>query len=213
MGLPSVLTMALGGAELWQAPDDGLLGPAVRLAQVASPRAGASITAAAEHGLPTTRAGKYYQPDQRGLHPWHAEVRPPTAASRSTAREALRFAAEMARFGLAPGALAPVLWGWPNPIALSPCRPRAAGCGSTRSTSSPTTAALRAPACVLGDERSPAWNPDRRQRPLFGARRRPRHRRGRGATGTSMMRGFLGEDPIDPQDWFPTGDIAICLFW
>ena len=204
MGLSFVLTMALSGAELWQAPTTAFSAqPFGWLKWLTDSRA----TLAAAPNMAYNIVGKYsslVSDVDFGTLRYALNGGEPVDCDGST-----RFAAEMARFGLDPGALAPSYG-----LAESNC-----------------AVAVPAPGQGLGiDEINIVTDNGGyvRKHAVLGAPvdgmqiRIAAHERFTGDVsdrevgevqirGTSMMRGYLGEPQLDSDSWFSTGDIGYLL--
>ncbi|WP_197376832.1 long-chain-fatty acid--ACP ligase MbtM [Mycolicibacterium baixiangningiae] len=200
MGLSFLLSGALAGVETWQAPTTAFQASPFRwLNWLSDSRA--SITAAPNMAF--GMIGKY--------------ARRVTGVDLSHLRFALnggepvdceltaRFATEMARFGFSAGALAPSYG-----LAESTCAVTVPATGAGLLTDEV--------AVVTGNGRSV-----RRHAVLghaiAGMQVRISPRDGESGVsgrdvgeveirGSSMMSGYVGDDPLDPRSWFPTGDLG-----
>jgi long-chain-fatty-acid--[acyl-carrier-protein] ligase len=200
MGLAFMLTLTLGGGELWQAPTTAFsASPFAWLKWLTESRATMTAAPNMAFGL----LGKY--------------ARLVSDVDLGTLRFALnggepvdcegtrRFATEMAKFGFDANSLCPSYG-----LAESTCAvtvPAPGGglrCDDVTLTLDGDTAVRRY--AVLG-------------RPIDGMEVRvaptdvPHELAGRDVgevqvCGTSMMAGYLGQDPIDREDWFATGDLG-----
>lgn len=204
MGLSFVLTMALAGAELWQAPTSAFsASPFGWIRWLTESRA--SLTAAPN--MAYNIVGKY-----AGLI---------SAADFSNLRFALnggepvdcdgsrRFAAEMAKFGLDPGALAPSYGLAESNCAVAVPIP---GHGLQVDEINIVTddgGYVRKHA-VLG-EAIPGMQIRIAPHERFSGDVADREVGEVEIRGTSMMSGYLGEDTVDRENWFPTGDIGYFL--
>ncbi|MCV7046690.1 long-chain-fatty acid--ACP ligase MbtM [Mycobacterium frederiksbergense] len=204
MGLSFVLTMALAGAELWQAPTSAFsASPFGWIKWLTESRA--SLTAAPN--MAYNIVGKY-----AGLI---------SEAGFSNLRFALnggepvdcdgsrRFAAEMAKFGLDPGALAPSYGLAESNCAVAVPVP---GHGLRVDEIHIVTddgGYVRKHA-VLG-EAIPGMQIRIAPNERFSGDVADREVGEVEIRGTSMMSGYLGEDTVDGENWFPTGDIGYFL--
>ncbi|MGU3499497.1 long-chain-fatty acid--ACP ligase MbtM [Mycobacterium sp. C31M] len=204
MGLSFVLTMALSGAELWQAPTTAFSAqPFGWLKWLTESRA--TLTAAPN--MAYNIVGKYSSlisdVDFSALR-YALNGGEPVDCDGSR-----RFATEMARFGLDPGALAPSYG-----LAESNC-----------------AVAVPTPGQGLQVDEIHVVTDDGgyvRKHAVLGAAipgmeiRIAAHERFSGDVsdrevgeveirGTSMMHGYLGETPVQAESWFPTGDIGYFL--
>jgi long-chain-fatty-acid--[acyl-carrier-protein] ligase len=204
MGLSVVLTMALCGADLWQAPTAAFSSqPFGWLKWLTESRA--SLTAAPNmaYNIVGKYAGLVRDADLSHLR-FTLNGGEPVDCEGSR-----RFAREMAKFGLDPGALAPSYG-----LAESNCAVAvpAPGGGLRVDDIHITTddgGYVRKHA-VLGQAV-----------PGMEIRIAPNERiagdvsdRDVGEVeirGTSMMTGYLGEEPVNSENWFPTGDIGYFL--
>lgn len=204
MGLSFVLTMALAGAELWQAPTSAFSAqPFGWIKWLTESRA--SITAAPNmaYNIVGKYAGLVSDADFSNLR-FALNGGEPVDCDGSRL-----FAGEMAKFGLDAGALAPSYG-----LAESNC-----------------AVAVPAPGAGLQVDEIHVVTDDGgyvRKHAVLGAaipgmqiRIAPNERfigdvadREVGEVeirGTSMMTGYLGEAPVDRENWFPTGDIGYLL--
>ncbi|MGK2868911.1 MAG: long-chain-fatty acid--ACP ligase MbtM, partial [Mycobacterium sp.] len=204
MGLSFVLTMALSGAELWQAPTSAFSSsPFGWLKWLTESRA--SLTAAPNmaYNIVGKYAGLVSDADFSNLR-FALNGGEPVDCDGSTL-----FAREMAKFGLDPGALGPSYG-----LAESNC-----------------AVAIPLPGTGLQVDEIHIVTDDGgyiRKHAVLGAaipgmeiRIAPNERFAGDVSdrevgeveirGTSMMSGYLGEEPVGGENWFPTGDIGYFL--
>jgi long-chain-fatty-acid--[acyl-carrier-protein] ligase len=201
MGLTFLLTHALGGANLWQAPTTAFsASPFAWLQWISEGRA--TVTAAPN--MAYNIIGKY--------------ARVVSDVDLSSVRFALnggepvdcfgtdRFVTEMARFGFDAGALAPSYGLAESNCAVTVPVPGGGLRVDEISVATDSGESLQRHA-VLGEaipgvqvRIGPA---DERAADIAGREVGEIEIR-----GSSMMSGYLGEEPIDPDSWFPTGDIG-----
>ena len=204
MGLSFVLTMALAGGELWQAPTSAFSSsPFGWVKWLTESRA--SLTAAPNmaYNIVGKYAGLVSDADLSHLR-FALNGGEPVDCDGSRV-----FAAEMAKFGLDPGALAPSYG-----LAESNCAVAVPGPGHGLQVDeihivTDDGGHVRKHA-VLGEAI-----------PGMEIRIAPNERLAGDVSdrdvgeveirGTSMMTGYLGEDAIDRENWFPTGDIGYFL--
>ncbi|MHA3022926.1 long-chain-fatty acid--ACP ligase MbtM [Mycobacterium sp. BMJ-28] len=204
MGLSFLLTMALGGANLWQAPTSAFSAqPFGWLKWLTDSRA--TLTAAPN--MAYNIVGKY--------------ARLVSDVDFSQLRFALNggepvdcdgsglFAAEMARFGLHPGALAPSYGLAESNCAVSVPTPGSGLRVDEIHVVSDDGGFVRKHA-VLG-EAIPGMQIRVTPSEQFAGSITDREVGEVEVRGTSMMSGYLGVDPIDRESWFPTGDIGYLL--
>lgn len=204
MGLSFLLTTALGGANLWHAPTSAFSAqPFGWLTWLTESRA--TLTAAPN--MAYNIVGKY--------------ARLVSDADFSHLRFALnggepvdcdgsqRFAAEMARFGLDPGALAPSYGLAESNCAVSVPTPGSGLRLDEIHVVSDDGGFVRKHA-VLG-EAIPGMEIRVAPREQFVDSIADREVGEIEIRGTSMMTGYLGETPVDHGNWFPTGDIGYLL--
>nr|ABP46880.1 AMP-dependent synthetase and ligase [Mycolicibacterium gilvum PYR-GCK] len=197
MGLTFLLTGFMSGSEMWLAPTASFAASPFRwLAWLSESRAG--LTAAPNFAYSVI--GKYARrvPD----------------VDLSNLRFALNggepvdcdgfelFLRELSRFGLDPGVAAPSYGLAESTCAVTSPRP---GTGLlVDDITDPDTGTPRRHA-VLGE---PIPGMELRIAPSEGRRSGEREIGEVEIRGTSMMSGYLGEEPLAPGQWFPTGDLG-----
>lgn len=204
MGLSFVLTLALAGAELWQAPTSAFSSaPFGWVRWLTESRA--SLTAAPNmaYNIIGKYAGLIGEADLSRLR-FALNGGEPVDCEGSRI-----FAAEMAKFGLSPGALAPSYGLAESNCAVAVPRPG----GGLRVDEIPAITAdggyLRTHA-VLG-EAIPGMQIRIAPSEQFHGTATDREVGEVQIRGTSMMSGYLGESPVHHDNWFPTGDIGYIL--
>lgn len=204
MGLSFVLTMALAGAELWQAPTSAFsASPFGWIKWLTESRA--SLTAAPNmaYNIVGKYAGLIGEADFSNLR-FALNGGEPVDCDGSR-----RFAAEMAKFGLDPGALAPSYGLAESNCAVAVPVP---GHGLRVDEIHIVTddgGYVRKHA-VLG-EAIPGMQIRIAPNERFSGDVADREVGEVEIRGTSMMSGYLGEDTVDGENWFPTGDIGYFL--
>jgi long-chain-fatty-acid--[acyl-carrier-protein] ligase len=202
MGLNFLLSAALSGAELWQAPTGAFAAsPFAWLHWLTESRA----TYTAAPNMAYSMLGKYAR---RVSDVDLSRLRFAINGGEPVDCEGTeRFTTEMARFGLEPGTLAPSYG-----LAESTC---------AVTTPIPSTGMLTDDIRVQTDD---GGEVTRRHavlgKAIPGMHVRVVAREGSAdgwsdrevgeveIRGTSMMSGYLGEEPLDPESWFSTGDLG-----
>lgn len=200
MGLAFMLTVTLGGGELWQAPTTAFsASPFNWLKWLTESKATMTAAPNMAYGLLGKYARLVSDVDLGALR-FALNGGEPVDCDGTN-----RFATEMSRFGFDANALCPSYG-----LAESTCAvtvPAPGGglrCDDVTVTVDGSTAVRRY--AILG-------------RPIDGMEVRiaptdvPHELTGRDVgevqvRGTSMMAGYLGLDPIDPENWFTTGDLG-----
>ncbi|MCF6387051.1 long-chain-fatty acid--ACP ligase MbtM [Mycobacterium sp. MBM] len=201
MGLSFVLTLALAGAELWQAPTSAFSSSPFRWVTWLT-ESRASITAAPNmaYNIVGKYAGLVNEADLSHLR-FALNGGEPVDCDGSQ-----KFAAEMAKFGLAPEALAPSYGLAESNCAVAVPRPGGGLRVDEIQVVTDDGGYLRKHA-VLGEA-----IPGMQIRIAPNERFTPDREVGEvEIRGTSMMSGYLGEEPVDPENWFRTGDIGYFL--
>jgi long-chain-fatty-acid--[acyl-carrier-protein] ligase len=201
MGLTFLLTMALGGADLWQAPTTSFSASPFSWVQWLSDSR-ATMTAAPN--MAYNLVGKYARlisDVDLGALRFALNGGEPVDCDGTR-----RFADEMARFGFDPAALCPSYGLAESNCAVTVPVP---GTGLRIDEVRVDTGAgvVGRRQAILGEAI-----------PGMQVRITPRGPRSDGIVdrevgeievrGSSMMTGYLGEPPIDPEAWFPTGDLG-----
>ncbi len=204
MGLSFVLTTALAGAELWQAPTTAFSAqPFGWLKWITESRATLTAAPNMAYNIIGKYSGLVSDADFSALRfALNGGEAVDCAGSR-------RFAEEMARFGLGPGVLAPSYG-----LAESNCAVAVPAPGQglrvdeiqvvTDDGGYRRTHAVLGPAIpgmeirIVAAEQYSGGVADREVGEVQ-------------IRGTSMMHGYLGESPLDGRSWFPTGDIGYLL--
>ena len=204
MGLSFLLTHALAGADLWQAPTSAFSSsPFGWITWLTESRA--SITAAPNmaYNIIGKYAGLVSEADLSNLRFALNGGEPVDCDGSRT------FATEMARFGLSPAALAPSYGLAESNCAVAVPRP---GGGLLVDEIQIVTddGGHRRKHAVLG-EAIPGMQIRIAPNEQFNADVADREVGEVQIRGTSMMSGYLGEQSIEPQNWFPTGDIGYFL--
>ncbi|GAS94957.1 long-chain-fatty-acid--CoA ligase [Mycolicibacterium canariasense] len=204
MGLSFLLTMALGGANLWQAPTSAFSAqPFGWLKWLTDSRA--TVTAAPN--MAYNIVGKYARlvSDVDFTHLRFAL----NGGEPVDCEGSARFATEMARFGLQPGALAPSYGLAESNCAVSVPAPGVGLRVDEIQVLSDDGGYVRKHA-VLG-EAIPGMQVRITPNEQFAGTIVDREVGEVQVRGTSMMNGYLGDEPIDRESWFPTGDIGYLL--
>jgi long-chain-fatty-acid--[acyl-carrier-protein] ligase len=183
MGLSFLLAGALAGTDVWQAPTTAFQASPFRwLTWLTESRA--SVTAAPNmaYGLIGKYSRRVTDVDLGRLR-FALNGGEPVDVELTT-----RFGEEMRRFGFSPGALAPSYG-----LAESTCA---------------VTVPEPGRGVVVDDEGNAVLG-----QPIPGMEVRIEPRDGERVgevmiRGTSMMIGYRGEQPLDPEAWFPTGDLG-----
>lgn len=204
MGLSFVLTMALAGAELWQAPTTAFSAQPFGWLKWLTDSA-ATVTAAPNmaYNIVGKYAGLVRDVD-------FAHLRFALNGGEPVDCDGSRlFASEMARFGLDPGALAPSYG-----LAESNCAVAVPAPGSGLRVDEihvvTDDGGYARKHAVLG-EAIPGMEIRIATSERFSGDVSDREVGEVEIRGTSMMHGYLGEATVDPQSWFPTGDIGYFL--
>ncbi len=204
MGLSFVLAATLGGANLWQAPTSAFSAqPFGWLKWLSDSRA--TLTAAPN--MAYNIVGKYARlVSDVDLAPLRFAL---NGGEPIDCDGSGLFAAEMARFGLDPGALSPSYGLAESNCAVSVPTPGTGLQVDEIHVVSDDGGYVRKHA-VLG-EAIPGMEIRVSPREQFAGSVTDREVGEVEVRGTSMMTGYLGEEPIDRENWFPTGDIGYLL--
>ncbi len=204
MGLSFVLTMALAGAELWQAPTAAFSAQPFGWTRWLT-ESRATITAAPNmaYNIIGKYAGLVSDADFAHLRFALNGGEPVDCEGNAL------FAEAMAKFGLRPGALAPSYG-----LAESNCAVAVPGPGAGLQVDELRIVTDRGgytrKHAVLGPA-VPGMEIRIASHDRFSSDVADREVGEVEIRGTSMMSGYLGEEPIDTQKWFPTGDIGYLL--
>jgi len=201
MGLIFLLSAAVGGFETWQAPTGAFsASPFAWLSWLSTSRATMTAAPNMAYGLIGRYARRVSDVDLGRLR--FALNGGEPVDCEATAR----FGAEMARFGFDPAALAPSYGLAESTCAVTVPRP---GTGLRTDIVEVVTEDGTAPRshAVLGEP-----VPGMQVRIVTDGRHRievPGREVGEiEIRGTSLMHGYLGEDPVDRESWFATGDLG-----
>jgi len=200
MGLAFLLTLTVGGGELWQAPTTAFsASPFNWLKWITESRATMTAAPNMAYGL----LGKYARlvnDVEFGSLRFALNGGEPVDCEGTA-----RFATEMARFGFDAGALCPSYG-----LAESTC---------AVTVPTPGKGLIYDEVAIVRDETTTTHRYAVVGRPIDGMEVRiaptdtPHELVGRDVgevqvRGSSMMRGYHGQDPVDSGDWFTTGDLG-----
>ncbi|WP_395312113.1 long-chain-fatty acid--ACP ligase MbtM [Mycobacterium sp. AMU20-3851] len=204
MGLSFVLTMALAGAELWQAPTSAFSAQPFGWTKWLT-ESRASLTAAPNmaYNIVGKYAGLVGDADFSNLR-FALNGGEPVDCDGSR-----MFAEAMAKFGLRPGALAPSYGLAESNCAVAVPTP-GAGLQVDELHIVTDRGGYTRKHAVLGTA-IPGMEIRITAHDRFGSDVSDREVGEVEIRGSSMMTGYLGEQPIDSETWFPTGDIGYFL--